>query len=376
MAENDTSQERTEQATPRRREEARNKGQVSRSRELTTMCLLLSSAVIFMILGKDLSIAMQELMQNNFKIHRDNIFDEYFLTNALLISSQNMLLGFAPVLLIFMLVAFFAPMLVGGWLFSPQAMQFKPDKINPISGLQRLFGMKTVMELFKTLAKFLLVTVISIAVLWFQVGEILNVGMDGLNPGLIQASDLVISSFIIVCLGTIVIALVDVPFQLWEQGKQLRMTKQQLKDEMKETEGKPEVKQHIRQLQMEMANRRMMEAIPEADVIITNPTHYAVALSYKPDEMSAPLLVAKGADLVAERIRQIATEHNVMLFPSPMLARAIYFNTKINQEVPSGLYIAVAQVLAYVFQLRDQFKYGQKPKPPTDLPIPDELKHD
>ncbi len=377
MAENDTSQERTEEATPRRREEARKKGQVSRSRELTTMFLMMTSAFVFILMGKDLSNALQQLMASNFSIHRNNIFNEHYLINALLVSGQDILVSFAPLLLVFIMIAFMAPMLVGGWLFSPEALAFKPDKLNPISGIKRLFGMKTVMEFFKTAAKFLLVTVIAMAVLWYNIGDLLYVGMNGLEPGLTQASDLIISSFLIVCLSTVLIAFVDVPFQIFEHSKQIRMTKQQVKDEMKETEGKPEVKQHIRQMQMEMANRRMMEQVPNADVVITNPTHYAVALSYKPDSMDAPRVVAKGADLVAARIRDIAKENNVMIFPAPMLARAIYFNTRINQDVPAGLYLAVAQVLAYVFQLRDHIgNSNRNPKAPTDLPIPDEFKHD
>ncbi len=377
MAENDTSQERTEEATPRRREEARKKGQVSRSRELTTMFLMMTSAFAFILMGKDLSQSLQTLMSSNFAIHRNNIFNEHFLINALLTSGYDILLDFAPLLLVFIMVAFLAPMLVGGWLFSPEALAFKPDKLNPISGIKRLFGMKTVMEFFKTAAKFLLVTAIAIGVLWFKLGELMRVGIDGLEPGLVQASNLIISSFLIVCLATVLIAFIDVPFQIFEHSKQIRMTKQQVKDEMKETEGKPEVKQHIRQMQMEMANRRMMEAIPNADVVITNPTHYAVALSYKPDSMDAPKVVAKGTDLVAARIRDIATEHNVMIFPAPMLARAIYFNTRLNQDVPAGLYLAVAQVLAYVFQLRDYVgSENKKPKAPVDFPIPEEFKHD
>ncbi len=377
MAENDTSQERTEEATPRRREEARKKGQVSRSRELTTMFLMMTSAFAFMLMGKDLSQSLKTLMSSNFAIHRNNIFNEHYLINALLTSGYDVLIDFAPLLLVFIMIAFLAPMLVGGWLFSPEALAFKPDKLNPITGIKRLFGMKTVMEFFKTAAKFLLVTTIAVGVLWFNLGELMRVGIDGLEPGLVQASDLIISSFIIVCLATVLVAFVDVPFQVFEHSKQIRMTKQQVKDEMKETEGKPEVKQHIRQMQMEMANRRMMEAIPDADVVITNPTHYAVALSYKPDSMDAPKVVAMGADLVAARIRDIATEHNVMIFPAPMLARAIYFNTRLNQDVPAGLYLAVAQVLAYVFQLRDYVgSENKKPRAPVDLPIPEEFKHD
>jgi flagellar biosynthesis protein FlhB len=378
MSSEDTSQERTEQATPKRVDEAREKGQISRSKELSTMAILMSSALIFVFMGQQLSTSLQKLMEENFIIERKNLFDDLFLFNAVVDSGKDVLMDFMPFLGFLFLIAFFAPMMVGGWLFSPQALSLKLDKLNPISGMKRLFSANSLMELMKALAKFLLVVGIAIFLLWHNIYELLSVGRNGLEPGLIDASSIIIGSFFIVCLATVLIASVDVPFQLWNHSKQLKMTKQQVKDEMKDTEGKPEVKSQIRMLQQELANRRMMESIPDADVIITNPTHYAVALSYKPDEMSTPKLVAKGTDLVAERIRNIANENNVMIFPAPMLARALYFSTKINQDIPAGLYLAVAQVLAYIFQLRESVNVarGIKPKPPTDLPIPDEYKHD
>jgi flagellar biosynthesis protein FlhB len=377
-SEQDTSQERTEQATPKRINEAREKGQISRSKELSTMAILMASALLFLFMGRELSISLQKLMKDNFIIHRENLFDDVFTFNAIVESGQNVLFDFSPFLILLMMIAFFAPMMVGGWLFSPSALSFKWDKLNPISGIKRLFSMNSLMELLKALAKFLLVTGLAVFMLWHHTHSLLNVGLNGLESGLIDASNLIIGSFFIVCLATVLIASVDVPFQLWNHSKQLKMTKQQLKDEMKDTEGKPEVKAQIRALQQELANRRMMEAIPDADVVITNPTHYAVALSYKPDEMGAPKLVAKGADLVAERIRNIANEHDVIIFPSPMLARALYFSTKVNQDIPAGLYFAVAQVLAYIFQLRESVNISRKSKlkPPTDLPIPDEYRHD
>ncbi|MBL1140491.1 MAG: flagellar biosynthesis protein FlhB [Proteobacteria bacterium] len=378
MSSEDTSQERTEQATPKRVDEAREKGQISRSKELSTMSILMASALIFVFMGQQLAASLQSLMKINFIIERENIFDDLFLFNTIVDSGSNILIDFAPFLGLLFLVAFFAPMMVGGWLFSPQALSLKLDKLNPISGIKRLFSANSLMELMKTLAKFILIVGIAVFLLWHNVYDLLSVGRNGLESGLIDASSLIIGSFFIVCLATVLIASVDIPFQLWNHSKQLKMTKQQVKDEMKDTEGKPEVKSHIRMLQQELANRRMMEAIPEADVIITNPTHYAVALRYKPDEMSTPKLVAKGADLVAERIRNVAKENNVMIFPAPMLARALYFSTKVNQDIPAGLYLAVAQVLAYIFQLRDNVNIlrGVKPKPPTDLPIPEEFQHD
>lgn len=376
--EQDTSQERTEEATPKRQQEARTNGQISRSKELSSMAILMTSVLSFIFLGQQLSMSLQNLMQDNFIIERHNIYNDAFTFTAILESGKNVLIAFSPFLMILFLVAFFAPMLVGGWLFSPKAIAVKLDKLNPLSGLKRLFSANSLMELSKALAKFILFTGIAILMLWHHMNDLLHIGHNGLKPGLSDATDLIVGSFFVVCLGSILIAFVDVPFQLWNHSKQLKMTKQQVKDEMKETEGKPEVKSQIRALQQELANRRMMEAVPDADVIITNPTHYAVALSYKPNEMDAPKLVAKGADLVAERIRNLGDEHNVMIFPSPLLARAIYFSTKINQDIPGGLYLAVAQVLAYVFQLRDSvnIKNSNKPKPPTDLPIPEEFHHD
>jgi flagellar biosynthesis protein FlhB len=378
MSSEDTSQERTEQATPKRVDEAREKGQISRSKELSTMAIMMSSALLFLFMGQQLSMSLQNLMRTNFSIERKNIFDDLFLFNAVVDSGRDVLLDFSPFLMMLFVVAFFAPMMVGGWLFSPKAISFKWDKLNPLSGIKRLFSVNSLMELLKALAKFVLVVGIAVFLLWHHVYDLLNVGRNGLESGLIDASGLIIGSFFVICLATILIAIVDVPFQLWNHSKQLKMTKQQLKDEMKETEGKPEVKAQIKALQQELANRRMMEAIPDADVIITNPTHYAVALSYKPDEMATPKLVAKGADLVAERIRNLANEHDVMILPAPILARALYFSTKVNQEIPAGLYLAVAQVLAYVFQLRETVNVlgAKKPKAPTDLPIPEEFQHD
>ncbi len=378
MSSEDTSQERTEQATPKRVDEAREKGQISRSKELSTMAILMSSALLFLFMGQQLSSSLQNLMRTNFSIERENIFDDYFVFNAVVDSGRDVLLDFSPFLMMLFIIAFFAPMMVGGWLFSPKALSFKWDKLNPLSGIKRLFSVNSLMELLKALAKFVLIVGTAVFLLWHHVYDLLSVGRNGLESGLIDASGLLIGSFFVICLATVLIAIVDVPFQLWNHSKQLKMTKQQLKDEMKETEGKPEVKAQIRALQQELANRRMMQAVPDADVIITNPTHYAVALSYKPDEMATPKLVAKGADLVAERIRNLANEHNVMILSSPMLARALYFSTKINQEIPAGLYLAVAQVLAYVFQLRETVNIlgAKKPKAPVDLPIPEEFQHD
>jgi len=234
------------------------------------------------------------------------------------------------------------------------------------------------MELAKALAKFVLILGLAVFLLWWKIDDLLGVGRSGLIPALGEGANLILTSFLIISAATILIAAVDVPFQFWEHNRQLKMTKQELKDELKETEGRPEVKSQLRALQQELAYRRMMEEVPKADVIVTNPAHYAVALRYDQATMRAPRVVAKGVDLVAERIKQLGKQHKVILFPAPMLARSLYYSTRIDQEIPAGLYLAVAQVLAYIFQLLESRRVQDVPipSPPKDLPIPDELKRE
>ena len=228
------------------------------------------------------------------------------------------------------------------------------------------------MELIKVLAKFGLVAAISIVFLWSLVEEILGLGAESLKPALAHVATLCGWSFLSCSSVLIIVAAIDVPFQLWQHNKQLRMTKQEVKDENKETDGRPEVKGRIRALQQELSRRRMMEAVPQADVVITNPTHFAVALRYDATRMQAPVVVAKGADLVAARIRQVADKHEVTIVSAPPLARALYASTELNQEVPAGLYLAVANILSYVYQLNALQTGDAIPAEPTDLPIPDE----
>ena len=209
-----------------------------------------------------------------------------------------------------------------------------------------------------------------------SLGEILGLGYESLVAGTAHAGHLCINTFIALSASMLVIAAVDVPFQLWDHARQLRMSKQDVREESKDLEGRPEIKGRIRNMQREMARRRMMDEVPKADVVVTNPTHYAVALRYQQDKMSAPRVVAMGADLVAANIRAKAQEHGVTLLEAPPLARALFFNAELDKEIPAGLYLAVAQVLAYVYQLKAARKYGGiTPQAPKDLPVPDELQH-
>lgn len=374
--EQNQGQEKTEEATPKRQDDAREKGQVGRSRELNTMALLLCSASGFFIFGSIIITNMSSLMIEFFSIRRSSLFDESQIPTHFLNASIDALIGISPLLFLLFLVALIAPISVGGWIFSAKAMAFQWEKLDPIKGLSRVFGIKGLMELLKALAKFVLLAGLAVFILWLKMDELLLLGQNGINQGLVDTANLVTFAFLILSSATILIAGIDVPFQLWQHTKQLKMTKQEVRDEQKETEGKPEVKSQIRSMQQELANRRMLEKVADADVVITNPTHYAVALKYDQNSMSAPRLVAKGVDFMAQSIRQVAKQNKVQTFSSPLLARALYFNTKLNNEIPSGLYLAAAQVLAYIFQLRASQNSIDVavPDKPANIRIPDEYR--
>ena len=240
---------------------------------------------------------------------------------------------------------------IGGWSFSLEAAAPKLGRMDPVKGIKRIFSANGLNELVKALAKFTIVALVAMAWLWFSVDQLAGLGRESISSGVAHALEICGLSLLVVSAGLVLIALVDVPFQLWQYEKKLRMTRQQVKEEFKETEGRPEVKSRIRQLQQQVATRRMMEELPTADVVITNPTHYAVALRYDDASMNAPRVIAKGKDLVAARIREVATEHGIPLFSAPPLARVLFRTTGIGDEVPARLYTAVAQVLAYIYQL-------------------------
>jgi flagellar biosynthetic protein FlhB len=254
----------------------------------------------------------------------------------------------------------------------------KFSRMNPGAGLKRMFSAKAVAELLKALAKFFIVLFVALLVLSADIDDLLRIAHEPLDRAIIHSLQVVGWSTLWMACGLFIIAAVDVPIQIWESIKKLKMTKQEVRDEHKDQEGRPEVKQRIRQLQREMSQRRMMAAVPDADVVITNPTHYAVALKYDPDKGGAPMLIAKGSDLLALKIREIATANEILLLESPALARSIYYSTELEQEIPGGLYLAVAQVLAYVYQIR-QYRAGKGKRPDPlkdDLPIPPDLRRD
>jgi flagellar biosynthetic protein FlhB len=375
MAENENGQERTERATPRREQEAREKGTVARSRELNTVALLVAGSSGLLLFGGGIVESVVRVMRASFQFDHARLADASSAPSALGDALLTALAALMPLFLLLMVAALLSSIALGGLNFSSKALAMKWERVSPFKGMARIFSTQSLMEMVKALAKFMLVGTVAVWWLLHEVGDLLVLNELSVEGGLAAAARLILWSFLVISLGTILIAAIDVPFQLWQHSRQLRMTRQEVRDEMKESEGKPEVKQQIRRLQRELAQRRMMQEVPKADVIVTNPTHFAVALRYDAGKMRAPRVVAKGADLIARHIREVGAEHRVPVFEAAPLARALFYSTELDQEIPEGLYLAVAQVLAYVLQLRDP-RAGAAPTPPGDLPIPPDLRRD
>ncbi len=373
MAEEQTGQERTEQPTERRKQEARRKGQVPRSKELNTMLSLLLAGAAFWILGGSLVDKLFAITTAGFSFDRALAFNTEAMPVHFMHMAVQSLLALLPFFAVCVVGALAGPLMMGGWSFSVEAMAFKWEKLDPVKGLGRLFSAKGLLELLKALIKFfLLLTATYFLILFFE-REILN--LSAFTPGMAssRAVHLLLVSLLALSGTLFLIVAFDVPFEQWNFNRQLRMTRQEVRDEMKETEGRPEVKQRVRNLQREISQRRMMQDVPTADVVITNPTHFSVALSYE-GQQGAPKVVAKGQDLIALQIRTIATEHDVPLFEAPPLARALYGSTEIGEEIPQPLYLAVARVLAYLYQLRRARPTDYVPRP-EDLDIPEDFQY-
>jgi flagellar biosynthetic protein FlhB len=369
VAEEQTGQERTEEPTERRLQEARKKGQVPRSKELNTMLSLLLASISLLVFGGYISQNLMQISVEGFSIPRELAFDTAQLPFQFMYMASQALLALSPFMAIMLVSVFAGPLLMGGWSFSLEAISFKLEKLDPIKGLARIVSLKSLVELTKALAKFVLLLGAAILVFFSIDQQLLSLSSMTPKAAGLEAATILVQVLLILSATTILIVALDVPFELWNHSKQLRMTKQEIKDEMKETDGNPQVKQRIRTLQRQLAESRMMEDVKTADVVITNPTHYAVALQYLDRPGSAPKVLAKGKDLTALRIRSIAADCDIPIFEAPPLARALYRSTEIGYEIPHVLYMAVARVLAYVFQLKNATPTDYVPKP-TDFDIP------
>jgi len=376
MAEDD-SQEKTEEASGRKIEKAREEGQVPRSRDLTTSVLLLLGSIGLLYFSDFMGGKFVDMTRANFILSRETIFDPNAMIGHFASAMFMGLVSIVPFSALMLAASVIGPVALGGWLFSTDALMPKLSRMDPIAGLKRMFSMKSLIELLKATAKVSIIIGTTVFLLNFYAQSMFRLSDEAINGAIIHSVKISAYASIALSACTLLIAAFDVPLQIYEYNKKLKMSKQEVKDESKDTDGKPEVKGRIRQLQREMAQRRMMSNVPTADVIITNPTHYAVALQYNPETMATPILLAKGGDNIALKIREIGKAHNIEIIESPVLARAIFHTTELDQEIPSGLYLAVAQVLAYVFQLRTYRKgRGQKPKYPNNITVPRDMYFD
>jgi flagellar biosynthetic protein FlhB len=363
------SAEKSEEPTGRRLSHARADGQVARSVDLSTAVVLLTATLIFSMMGEWFFHRIGQLFVSQFQFDR-KIMDKPELLPAIFAQSvvDGMLVAF-PIMVSLVIIAILVSGLPGGFIFSPKLILPKFSKLNPLSGLSRIFGKRALIELTKSVGKFVLIGTILLLTVMHNLDALLLINRLTVEEAVRQAGHMILDACFWMSLGLVLIAVIDVPLQRHQVHENLKMTKQEVRDEMKDSEGRPEVKAQIRRRQREMATQKMMGKVKDADVVITNPQHFAVALAYDPTSDGAPMLIAKGTDLVARRIREIAREEGVEVFESPQLARALFFTTQLDDTIPEALYHAVAQVIAYVFSLNDAFSGRQRyEKPQPDIP--------
>jgi flagellar biosynthetic protein FlhB len=367
-------QEKTEAPSQQRLDKAREEGQVPQSRELGTFVGLMTGGALLWWMASGMGQTLSEIMRGSLQFSPGIARDSAQVLAQLPQQFYRAAFALAPFLMLMVLATLASPMMLRGWLFSTKA--FFPDfkRLNPFSGIKRMFSTQSLVELAKSLAKVGLLGVVAVWLISSNLNAILSLSVEAPSTAVRHMGDLIGKIFLLVSGAMIFIVVLDLPYQLWSYANKLKMSKEELRQEAKESEGDPHIKARIRAQQREMARHRMMAAVPTADVVVTNPSHYAVALKYSEDKMGAPRVVAKGADAVAARIRELATENKVPLLEAPPLARALFRHTELGDEIPATLYAAVAEVLAYVFQLRHfQRVGGAYPVAPTVLPVPSEL---
>lgn len=369
----DSDLEKTEPASPRRLEKAREEGQVARSRELSTFAMLAAGVAGLWMSADRISQGFALLMRHGMQFEPATAMDPQRMLAVAARSGADALIAIMPLLGLLVLAAVAAPMALGGWLFSAKSLAPNFGRLNPMKGLGRMFSTQGLVELGKGIAKTILVGCVAYWAVARDKDAVLGLMTQSPRVSLPYVGELIVVCCAFIVASLLLIAAIDVPFQLWQHAKKLRMTKEEVRQEHKEAEGDPHIKAQIRQAQRAAARRRMMQDVPKADVIVTNPTHFAVALQYS-DAMRAPKVLAKGTDLVAARIRELGAENNIPILEAPPLARALHRHVEIGQEIPAQLYTAVAEVLAWVFQLRRwKSEGGLEPKRPADLPVPDDL---
>ncbi|GAP76122.1 MULTISPECIES: flagellar biosynthesis protein FlhB [Pseudoalteromonas] len=376
MAE-DSGQERTEEPTPKKLQEAKKKGQIARSKELGTTFVLIMSAVSLLIYGPDIGRGLHTVMKRMLSLSRNETYDTTKMFAAWGAVADSLLYPMSMFVLVIVIAAFIGNTMLGGFNFSWQAMAPKASKMSPMKGFKRILGPQAAVELIKALLKFGLVAACAVFLIKMYFYEILHLSIETPPNNIAHALEIIAWMFLALSCTMIVVSAVDVPYQAHNHHKQLKMTLQEVKDEYKNSEGDPQIKARIRRTQREMSQRRQMQDVPDADVVVTNPTHFSVAIKYDTEKAGAPIVLAKGADEMALQIRKIAKGNDVPLVESPVLTRALYHTTEVGEQIPEQLFTAVAQVLAYVYQLKRFEKgRGRRPSKLADkLPIPDEFKY-
>ena len=347
----DDSQEKTEEPTARRLSKAREEGQIARSTEITIAASVISVAIYIYLFGSSLLGNVANIFARGLVFDSLAVLEPQVAAGRLADAMVEALLTVLPILILTGVVVLVCSGLIGGYNFSWKSLQPKASKFNPIAGFKRMFGIQALVNLGKSIAKFLLVGGVTYLLIDASITEFAEISLMALEPGLTASASIITMAFLVASSTLIIIALIDAPYQVYQHNQKMKMSLREVKDERKDTEGSPEVKQRIRQKQREVSAARMLEAIAEADVVITNPEHFAVALAYDPSSEDPPKVVAKGTDVMAERIRERAGEEGVPLFQSPVLARALFFTTEIEAFIPEPLFEAVAQVIAYIFNI-------------------------
>jgi flagellar biosynthesis protein FlhB len=344
--------ERTEEPSQRRLQEARERGQLPRSRELSNFATMIGGSAALVAIGGTVAAHLSQMMRRSLTIDAGALRTTDSMTASLGEAGLGAVTALLPVFGALICMVLLASVALGGWNFSTKALTPDFSRLSPLSGIKRLFGLHGLSELAKALLKCFVVGAVCAGIVSWIFGDVLALGKMAPRTAILRGAVLMSWAFVWLCASLALVAIVDVPLQIFQFKRSMRMTRQELRDESKEMDGRPETKQRIRQMQQTLARRRMMHKVPTADVVIVNPTHFAVALKYDPKKMRAPMVLAKGVDLVAQNIRRIAEEHRVPVFEAPKLARALYRSTDLNREIPNGLYVAVAQVLSYIFRVR------------------------
>jgi flagellar biosynthetic protein FlhB len=357
MAENEGS-EKTERATPKRLEEARKKGQVPRSADLSAAIVSLIGAGFLYLFGAGAANEMLSVMRDGLSVTSVDLMQSDVLLRHTADQFVHGFLAVVPLMGALVLAAVAAPALIGGWNFSSEALAFKGERINPLAGIGRMFSVRSLVELIKAIGKFVFVGGIGCIVVWLQSEALMGLARQPIEVAILEATKITAYASLLMAASLGLIAIIDAPFQLWRFGEDMNMSRDDVRQEMKESDGSPENKSRIRSVQSALSRGRMMQDVPKANVVITNPTHYAVALRYDEKKNGAPVVIAKGADEVAAKIRELAAANGVPLVSAPPLARALFRYVDLGREIPAALYVAVAQILTYVWQLRQATRYG------------------